>query len=185
MSNDKEAKSRIKINKLLEDAGWRFFDNEQGKANIHLESKAKIEELGDDFEQSKNGFIDFLLTDNDGKPLVVLEAKREKAHPLVGKEQARVYATSQKATYIILSNGNVHYLWNIQPLGETMKSTQTDYLLRQMTGAGLDTALGLLVIASGLALLGYVLSGIFWRWWVARRRRMRLAARRLAREAAG
>lgn len=65
MSNDKEAKSRIKINKLLEDAGWRFFDNDHGKANIHLESKEKIEDLGDDFEKSKTGFIDFLLTDND------------------------------------------------------------------------------------------------------------------------
>ena len=134
MSNDKEAKSRIKINKLLEDAGWRFFDNDHGKANIHLESKAKIEDLGDDFEKSKTGFIDFLLTDNEGKPLVVLEAKREKAHPLVGKEQARVYAISQKATYIILSNGNVHYLWNIQhgnpeqiysfPTVESLKSYQ-------------------------------------------------------------
>ena len=80
---------------------------------------------------------------------------------------------------------HVDALTGIQPLGETMKSTQTDYLLRQMTGAGLDTALGLLVIASVLASLGFVLSGIFWRWWVARRRRMRLAARRLAREAAG
>ena len=36
----KEAKARIKINKLLEDAGWRFFDNEEGLANIQL-SKGK------------------------------------------------------------------------------------------------------------------------------------------------
>lgn len=28
----KEAKARIKINKLLEDAGWRFFDDANGKA---------------------------------------------------------------------------------------------------------------------------------------------------------
>lgn len=67
MSNDKEAKFRIKINKLLEDAGWRFFDNDHGKANIHLESKAKSEDLGDDIEKSKTGFIDFLLIDNHKK----------------------------------------------------------------------------------------------------------------------
>jgi len=30
----KEAKARIKINKLLEQSGWRFFDNETGRANI-------------------------------------------------------------------------------------------------------------------------------------------------------
>jgi type I restriction enzyme R subunit len=27
---DKEAKARIKINKLLEEAGWRFFDTAEG-----------------------------------------------------------------------------------------------------------------------------------------------------------
>ena len=35
---EKEAKARIKINKLLEEAGWRFLDDENGKANIALES---------------------------------------------------------------------------------------------------------------------------------------------------
>jgi type I restriction enzyme R subunit len=28
----KEAQARIKINKLLEEAGWRFFDDENGKS---------------------------------------------------------------------------------------------------------------------------------------------------------
>ncbi|QGN56264.1 DUF2062 domain-containing protein [Novosphingobium sp. Gsoil 351] len=72
----------------------------------------------------------------------------------------------------------------VQPIGETLQSTQGGDLLQRLTGAGLDTALGLLVIASLLASAGYVLSGVFWRWWVTRRRRMRLAARRQAREAA-
>lgn len=33
----KEALARIKINKLLEVAGWRCFDAPEGKANIALE----------------------------------------------------------------------------------------------------------------------------------------------------
>lgn len=33
----KEAQARIKINRLLEAAGWRFFDDGQGKANVALE----------------------------------------------------------------------------------------------------------------------------------------------------
>lgn len=90
----KEAKARIKINKLLEESGWRFFDDATGKANIVLEPKVKltkavIDALGDNFEQSSNGFIDFLLLDDAGFPLVVLEAKSEDKNPLVGKEQAR------------------------------------------------------------------------------------------------
>ncbi len=38
----KEAKARIKINKLLEEAGWRFFDAAEGNANIVLENRAKL-----------------------------------------------------------------------------------------------------------------------------------------------
>lgn len=63
----------------------------------------------------------------------------------------------------------------IQPLGETMQTTQTDHLLQRITGAGLDTALGLFVLACVFATLGYGLSAVFWRWWVARKRRQRLA----------
>lgn len=114
MSNDKEAKARIKINKLLEESGWRFFDTEEGKANIHLESHAKYSDAGEDFDKVKGGFIDFLLLDKHQNPLVVLEAKSEKIEPLFAKEQARKYAESQKAKYVILSNGNIHYLWNLE-----------------------------------------------------------------------
>ncbi len=42
MANTKEAKARIKINKLLEEAGWRFFDDKKGSANIQLEPNVKI-----------------------------------------------------------------------------------------------------------------------------------------------
>ena len=111
---DKEAKARIKINKLLEEAGWRFFDTDKGKATIKLESSIKMDDLGEDFENSKNGFIDFLLVDENQNPVLVLEAKKESLNPLVGKEQARNYAKSQKVKFVILSNGTLHYLWNIE-----------------------------------------------------------------------
>ena len=38
----KEAKARIKINKLLEEAGWRFFDDASGPANIQVEANVKL-----------------------------------------------------------------------------------------------------------------------------------------------
>lgn len=111
---EKEAKARIKINKLLEEAGWRFFDTGNDKATIKLESSIKMDDLGEDFEHSKNGFIDFLLVDENQNPVLVLEAKKESLNPLVGKEQARNYAKSQKVKFVILSNGTLHYLWNIE-----------------------------------------------------------------------
>jgi type I restriction enzyme R subunit len=61
MSFELEAQARIKINKLLEDAGWRFFDTSEGQANIRLESHIKYNDLGDDFQKARGGFIDFLL----------------------------------------------------------------------------------------------------------------------------
>jgi type I restriction enzyme R subunit len=115
----KEAKARIKINQLLEESGWRFFDDPSGKANIVLEpnvklTKAKVDALGENFEAVGNGFIDFLLLDAKGFPLVVLEAKAEDKNPLIGKEQARAYAKSQNCRFVVLSNGNLHYFWDLE-----------------------------------------------------------------------
>lgn len=115
----KEAKARIKINKLLQDTGWRFFDDKKDRANIVLEQNAKmtqkdIDAFGEDYEKTKTGFIDFLLLDKDGYPFVVLEAKSEDKDPLDGKEQARRYAQSQNARFVILSNGNLHYFWDLE-----------------------------------------------------------------------
>ncbi|MFA6376742.1 MAG: DEAD/DEAH box helicase family protein, partial [Candidatus Paceibacterota bacterium] len=112
MAKDKEAKARIKINKMLEAAGWRFEDGKNEKANIQLEPGIKYSELGDDFENEVRGFIDFLLLDKDGRALVVVEAKRESIDPLSAKEQARNYARNVGARFVILSNGNIHYFWD-------------------------------------------------------------------------
>ena len=55
MVDSNEAKARIKINRLLEEAGWRFEDSKAGKANIQLEAGVKYTDLGDDFETQKSG----------------------------------------------------------------------------------------------------------------------------------
>ena len=114
-----EAHARIKINHLLTEAGWRFFDNEFGHANIVLENHVKITQnlidaWGNDYEKVKSGSLDFLLVDSNNKPVCVLEAKKESLHPLIAKEQARKYANTVNAQYIILSNGIVHYLWDLK-----------------------------------------------------------------------
>lgn len=115
----KEATARIRINKLLENAGWRFFADENGPANIQLEPSVKLKQqdldaLGENFEKVGKGFIDFLLLDARGFPFIVLEAKAEDKNPLVGKEQARKYARSQNCRFVLLSNGNLHYFWDLE-----------------------------------------------------------------------
>ncbi len=114
----KEAVSRIKINKLLESSGWRFFADSTGPANIQLEPSVLIKSidldaLGENFEETSKGFVDFLLLNEKGFPLIVLEAKAEDKNPLSGKEQARKYARSQNCRFVILSNGNLHYFWDL------------------------------------------------------------------------
>ena len=67
----KEAAARIKINKLLETAGWRFFADAKGPANIKLEPSVTVktqdlDALGENFEKASKGFIDFLLLNEKG-----------------------------------------------------------------------------------------------------------------------
>ncbi len=115
----REAKARILINDMLRRSGWRFFDDEADPANIVLEAHVKLkkkalEDLGDDFEETAHGYVDYLLLDELGFPVAVLEAKSEKLDPLVGKEQARKYAHSENVRFVILSNGNLHYFWDLE-----------------------------------------------------------------------
>jgi len=124
----KEATARLKINKLLTDAKWRFFESPAGSANISLENNVKLsqkdlDEYGNNFDKIQNGFIDFLLQDSKGFPLVILEAKSEDKDPLDGKEQARRYAQSQNVRFVILSNGNLHYFWDLKYGNPTIITT--------------------------------------------------------------
>jgi len=72
-----EPNIRIKINKFLEVAGWRFFHTEGGPANIQLEPSVTIktidlDALGENFEKIGKGFIDFLLFDPKEFSLIIL-----------------------------------------------------------------------------------------------------------------
>jgi type I restriction enzyme R subunit len=104
MANSKEAKARLKINKLLEEAGWRFFDDKKGEANIQLEPNVKlnqkdIDAFGENFEITKNGFIDFLLLDDKGFPFVVLEAKKEDKKSTGRKRASEKIRTKHKCSF--------------------------------------------------------------------------------------
>jgi type I restriction enzyme R subunit len=96
----KEAKARILINDLLRRSGWRFFDNETGPANIALEVHVKLkkkilDDLGDDFEKTVGGFVDYLLLDDRSFPIAVLEAKSalvESNRKLIAQMEAKIKA---------------------------------------------------------------------------------------------
>ncbi len=115
-----EAQARITINRLLEEAGWRFLPDGDGRReNIVCEHRvtgrpfSPNQDLGKDFEKVPDGFVDYVLLNTDQRPVAVLEAKREKIDPLTAKEQARAYAEKLGVSHIFLSNGLVHYYWNL------------------------------------------------------------------------
>ena len=116
----KEATARIKINKLLEAAGWRFFPEDRSTRQYLLSNptsrsrRTNSTRLAKILRKPNKGFVDFLLLDAKGFPLIVLEAKSEDKEPLSAKEQARKYARSQNCRFVILSNGNMHYFWDLE-----------------------------------------------------------------------
>ena len=110
---ENESKSRIKINELLKKAGWNF------NSNIDLEDRVDFkkysnDEIGDEFEKTKYGFIDYVLLDENKKPILIIEAKSKSKNPLSGKEQARKYAINKNIRFVILSNGDTHYFWDTE-----------------------------------------------------------------------
>ena len=97
-----ETETRIVIDRLLRQAGWRLPGDEA--PNVRA---------GQRISGERNLEADYVLEDNRRFPLAVLEAKRSDLGALSGKEQAREYAKSLKAPFVILSNGEEHYLWHI------------------------------------------------------------------------
>jgi type I restriction enzyme R subunit len=91
-----EADARMVIDKLLESAGWCITN----KAQVATE------------EAASDGRADYLLRDSRSRPLAVLEAKRFAVDPYTAKEQAKAYARTLGAPFVILSNGQDHYFWD-------------------------------------------------------------------------
>lgn len=97
-SGQNEAFSRVLIDKALEASGWDLLDPRQVQFELITAS----------------GRSDYLLKDNLGRVLCVLEAKREDLDPYDAKAQARGYAENLAAPFIILSNGREHWFWNYE-----------------------------------------------------------------------
>ncbi|MBM4167855.1 MAG: DEAD/DEAH box helicase [Ignavibacteria bacterium] len=91
-----ESDARIVIDRLLREAGWDI----ENKAQVSTE------------EPSSKGRADYLLRSSRSHPLAVVEAKNFSVDPYSGKEQAKAYAVSFNAPFVLLSNGHEHYFWD-------------------------------------------------------------------------
>ena len=90
MSGTTEAFARVKIDELLEDAGWNLTDG----------SSVLFEQTLPDGTQA-----DHVLCDRQGRSMAALEAKRASTNPIRAQDQRQHYAEQLGVPFVFLSNG--------------------------------------------------------------------------------
>ncbi len=104
-----EAKTRkLLIDTLLQKAGWDITDEHQ----VSLEYKVDHQPTS-----SGKGYADYVLWDDNGKPLAVIEAKKTSVEISAGREQSRIYADGLEKMFgqrpvIFYSNGYETAIWD-------------------------------------------------------------------------
>jgi type I restriction enzyme R subunit len=95
------------IDLLLREAGWVF--TKPGEDTEYPVTGMPNKE--------GNGYVDYVLWGDDGKPLGLVEAKRTRRDPRVGQRQAELYADCLEKQFgqrpiIFYSNGYEHWIWD-------------------------------------------------------------------------
>ncbi len=105
--NYSEAETRdYFIDLLLKEAGWALDKKQDREYPVTGMPNTQGE-----------GFVDYVLWGDDGKPLGLVEAKRTKRDARVGQQQARLYADCLENQFgqrpiIFYSNGYEHWIWD-------------------------------------------------------------------------
>jgi type I restriction enzyme R subunit len=94
------------IDLLLREAGWQ----------LNPAKNFEVEVAGMPNGEGK-GFVDYVLWGDDGKPLMLVEAKRTTKSPMAGQQQAKLYADCLEKQFgqrpvICYSNGYEHWMWD-------------------------------------------------------------------------
>src|ERR1041384_4850157 len=96
------------IDLLLREAGWPLDKTEDREYPV----KGMPNETGE-------GFVDYVLWGNDGLPLAVVEAKRTKKDPRIGRQQAKLYSDCLETQFkqrplIFYTSGYKTWIWDDQ-----------------------------------------------------------------------
>lgn len=105
---DEETTRKRLIDTALIEAGWQIDDPEQ----VTFEESVKDTSL-----PSGEGFADYVLWDDSGLPLAVIEAKRTSKSEELGRKQAQLYADALETEHgsrpiIFYTNGYRTKVWN-------------------------------------------------------------------------
>ncbi|WP_018417118.1 DEAD/DEAH box helicase family protein [Teredinibacter turnerae] len=140
--NEAETRRQL-IDRDLYSAGW----------DIDLINNANTEEVWREVKvlgqptNSGDGYCDYVLWDADGKPLAVVEAKRTRENPEIGRKQAVLYADALEKEHdqrpvIFLTNGKDIYIlddaqnYGLRKLYGFYSKESVQYLIRQRTKRG-------------------------------------------------
>ena len=101
---------KIYIDTLLREAGWDPY-------GVNVPEYPVKNCMPQASGNNGDGFVDYVLWGNDGKPLAVVEAKRTKRDPRVGQHQAKCYADCLEKEFgqrpvIFYSNGFNTWMWD-------------------------------------------------------------------------
>ena len=107
-----EAQTReLMIDVMLREAGW-----DPKAANV-VEFEVRQCMPTANGERNGTGFVDYVLWGDDGKPVALVEAKKTRKAPAIGKHQAELYAHCLEQQFgqrplIYYSNGYTTWLWD-------------------------------------------------------------------------
>jgi type I restriction enzyme, R subunit len=109
---DEAATRRRMIDVALADAGWKV-----GARGTNTDEVGQEVRLKGQPTDSGHGFADYVLWDDDHKPLAVIEAKKTTVSPETGRKQAELYADALEKEYglrpaIFTTNGYDIRLWD-------------------------------------------------------------------------
>lgn len=109
---DEAATRNRLIDQMLVQAGWNVGANGSDTSQVGQEVPVKHQPT-----ESGNGFADYVLWGDDGKPLAVVEAKKTSRSILAGHKQAKDYAEALEKEYgqrpvIFCTNGFEIDIWD-------------------------------------------------------------------------
>jgi type I restriction enzyme, R subunit len=108
-----EAETRARfVDTLLVAAGWKVAPG--GESTDEVEQEVEVEEQP---TPSGKGYVDYVLWDDEGKPLALIEAKQTARSPESGQKQAQLYADWLEKKHgqrpvLFLTNGYEVWFWN-------------------------------------------------------------------------
>ncbi|ABQ25231.1 type I restriction endonuclease subunit R [Geotalea uraniireducens] len=133
-----ETYARILIDDMLRQVGWDPRDKSEVGTEVPVYLSAGHDPAPDyagrdSFGEPSYhvaGRADYVLYGQNGRPLAVVEAKKNAINPYVAKQQALPYAQRIDAPFIFLTNGELIYFWDY--LNDDARIVDSFYSRRDM-----------------------------------------------------